>query len=393
MTNRPLSALAVALPVILAALLTAPALAQVKPATAPAAAPADTVRAILRPRVPLPAEEATAGVNRFSFIAYGDTRGRRDGTELQYEHSLIVESMLRVIAQRANGPSPIRFVLQSGDAVVNGRDPKQWNVSFTGLIDRLTIEGGVPYFLAPGNHDVTSAADLDHPGRKEGLANYLRAVSQLIPPDGATRRLNGYPTYAFGYGNTFVLAFDSNIAADSVQFHWARAQLEGLDRKRFTNIVAFYHHPSYSSGPHGGAIVERPSAAVRDTWMPLFRKHGVQLLVTGHEHLYEHWVERYRDAQGVRRRMDQLVTGGGGAPLYAYRGEPDLRAYVAASGADSARVDHLVRPGMERGDNPYHFVVVHVDGDRISVELQSVDWGTGFAPYRSNRAVLRDSLP
>lgn len=390
MTHRPLSALALAMPVALATLLAAPAHAQVTPA---AAAPADTVRAILRPRVPLPAEAATAGVNRFSFIAYGDTRGRRDGTELQYEHSLIVDAMLRVIAQRASGPSPIRFILQSGDAVVNGRDPKQWNVSFTGLIDRLTTEGGVPYFLAPGNHDVTSAAELDNPGRKVGLANYLRAVAQLIPPDGATRRLDGYPTYAFGYGNTFVLAFDSNIAADSVQFHWARAQLEGLDRKRFTNIVAFYHHPSYSSGPHGGAIIERPTAAVRDKWMPLFRKHGVQLLVTGHEHLYEHWVERYRDAQGVRRRMDQLVTGGGGAPIYPYRGEPDLRAYVAASGADSARVDHLVRPGMERGDNPYHFVVVHVDGDRISLELQAVDWGTGFAPYRSNRAVLRDSLP
>lgn len=404
MTHRALSALAVALPVACAALLAAPApaRAQVMPArparsvpVEPAlpAAPADTVRAILRPRVPLPAEAATVGVRRFSFIAYGDTRGRRDGTELQYEHSLIVDAMLRVIAQRASGPSPIRFILQSGDAVVNGRDPKQWNVSFTGLINRLTTEGGVPYFLAPGNHDVTGAAELDNPGRKVGLANYLRAVSQLIPPDGATRRLDGYPTYAFGYGNTFVLAFDSNIAADSTQFAWARAQLEGLDRKRFANIVAFYHHPSYSSGPHGGAIVERPTAVVRDQWMPLFRKHGVQLLVTGHEHLYEHWVERYLDARGMRHRMDQLVTGGGGAPLYPYRGEPDLRAYIAASGADSARVQHLVRPGPEPGDNPYHFVVVHVDGDRISLELQSVDWGTGFAPYRSNRAVLRDSVP
>jgi hypothetical protein len=377
----------------MAALLSLPAGAQVTPPAAAPAAPADTVRAILPPRQPLPAEAASAGVTRFSFIAYGDTRGRRDGTELQYEHSLIVDAMLRQIAQRANGPSPIRFVLQSGDAVVNGRDARQWNKSFTGLINRLTTEGGVPYFLAPGNHDVTSAADLENPGRKEGLANYLRAVSQLIPPDGATRRLNGYPTYAFGYGNTFVLAFDSNIAADSVQFAWARAQLEGLDRKRFTNVVAFYHHPSYSSGPHGGAIIERPTAAVRDKWMPLFRKHGVQLLVTGHEHLFEHWVERYRDAQGVRRRMDQLVTGGGGAPLYGYRGTPDLRPYIAASGADSARVQHLVRPGPEPGDNPYHFVIVHVDGDRISLEVQSVDWGTGYAPYRSNRAALRDSLP
>ncbi|MBM3907507.1 MAG: metallophosphoesterase [Gemmatimonadetes bacterium] len=372
-------------------LATLPAAAQVH---APAAAaPTDTVRAILPPKNPLPAEAASAGVTRFSFIAYGDTRGRRDGTELQYEHSLIVDAMLRQIAQRASSPSPVRFVLQSGDAVVNGRDPKQWNKSFTGLINRLTTEGGVPYFLAPGNHDVTSAADLENPGRKEGLANYLRAVAQLIPPDGATRRLTGYPTYAFGYGNTFVLAFDSNISADSTQFAWARAQLEGLDRKRYVNIVAFFHHPAYSSGPHGGAILERPSVAVRDQWMPMFRKHGVQLLVTGHEHLFEHWVERYRDASGVRQRMDQLVTGGGGAPLYGYRGSPDLRPYIAATGADSARVEHLVKPGMDPGDNPYHFVIVNVDGDKMSLEIFSVDWGTGYAPYRSNRAVLKDNAP
>ena len=366
--------------------------AQAAPATPPTA-PADTVRAIAKPLRPLPAEAASAGVTKFSFIAYGDTRGRRDGTELQYEHSLIVDAMLRAIASRASGPSPIRFILQSGDAVVNGRDARQWNKSFIGLINRLTTEGGVPYFLAPGNHDVTGAAELDNPGRKEGLANYLRAVAQLIPPDGATRRLTRYPTYAFGYGNTFVLAFDSNIAADSTQFAWARAQLEGLDRKRYTNVIAFFHHPTYSSGPHGGANVERPTAAVRDRWMPLFRAHGVQLLVTGHEHLFEHWVERYRDAQGQRHRMDQLVTGGGGAPLYGYRGEPDLRAYIAASGADSVRVEHLVKPGMEPGDNPYHFVVVNVDGSRMTLEVFSVDWGTGFAPYRSNRAALRDSVP
>ncbi|HEY3286219.1 MAG TPA: metallophosphoesterase [Gemmatimonadaceae bacterium] len=385
-----------------AAVLALPVGAQVRPARPVRSVPVqpelpptpvDTVRAIMPPRQPLPPEAASAGVTRFSFIVYGDTRGRRDGTEVQYEHSLIVDAMLRQIALRANGPSPVRFILQSGDAVVNGRDPRQWNMSFTGLINRLTTEGGVPYFLAPGNHDVTSAAELENPGRKEGLANYLRAVAQLIPPDGATRRLNGYPTYALGFGNTFVLAFDSNIAADSTQFAWARAQLEGLDRTRYPNIVAFFHHPAYSSGPHGGAIIERPTAAVRDQWMPLFRKHGVQLLVTGHEHLYEHWVERYRDAHGAWRRMDQLVTGGGGAPLYPYRGEPDLRAYLTASGADSARVEHLVKPGMEPGDNPYHFVVVNVDGARMTLEVLSVDWGTGFAPYRSNKAALRDSVP
>lgn len=57
------------------------------------------------------------------------------------------------------------------------------------------------------------------------------------------------------------------------------------------------------------------------------------------------------------------------------------------------RVQHLVRPGMERGDNPYHYVIVNVDGERMSLEVRSVDWGEGYAPYRSNRAVLGDSVP
>ncbi len=389
---RSVAVLSVRVALALSALaLSAPARA-LPAQVASATGAADTVLSIQKPRNPLPAESASAKATRFSFIAYGDTRGRRDGVSEQYEHSLVIESMLRTIKNMEDGPEPVRFVLQSGDAVVNGRDPKQWNVSFIGLINRLTTTGGVPYYLAPGNHDVTSAAELNAPGRLVGLQNYLRAVGQLIPPDGATRRLAGYPTYAFGYGNTFVIAFDSNIAEDSTQLAWVRGQLEGLDRKRYTHVIAFFHHPAFSSGPHGGSTIERPTVAVREHYMPLFRQHHVALLFTGHEHLYEHFVERYRDATGQPRRIDQIVSGGGGAPLYTYQGEPDLRAYAQASGLDSARVSHLVRPGPKAGDNPYHYTVVHVDGARVWIEVIGVDWGAGYAPYSSNRSVLGDSV-
>ncbi len=366
-----------------------PSSAQVVPASG-TGAPAQGVVAIEAPRFPLPVEAESADVISFSFIVYGDTRGRRDGEDLQYEHALVVESMLRTVGSLEAGPDPVRFVLQSGDAVVDGRDPAQWNVSFVELINRLTQEAGVPYFLAPGNHDVTAAADLEAPGRRQGLRNYLSAVARLIPPDGATRRLDGYPTYAFGYGNTFVLALDSNIAEDPTQLAWAGGQLEGLDRERYVHVVAFFHHPVYSSGPHGGARVEPPTAAVRARWMPLFRKHGVDLVFTGHDHLFEHWIERYRDGSGQQRRMDQIVSGGGGAPLYAYGGEPDLSAYLEAAAADSVEVTHLVRPSPKRSDNPYHYVVVHVDGRELWMEVVGVDWGLGFQPYRSARTTLSD---
>jgi hypothetical protein len=373
--------------VTLIAVLPPPIVAQT-PQRADSAAP---VVAIMSPRTPLPAEPASASVTRFSFIAYGDTRGRRDGVNEQYEHSLVVDAMIRTIRALERGPDPVRFVLQSGDAVVNGRDPRQWNVSFVGLINRVTTDGGVPYFLAPGNHDVTGSPDIANPGRQVGLGNYLRAVAQLIPPDRNARRLDGYPTYAFGYGNTFVLAFDSNIADDSTQFAWIERQLATLDKRRYENIVAFFHHPVFSSGPHGGSIVERPTAVLRSRYMPLFRKHGVDLLLAGHEHFFEHWVENYRDSTGRVRRIDQIVSGGGGAPLYPYLGEPDLRPYITSASADSVRVRHLVRPGMDPGDNPYHFLVVHVDGGRMWVEVVGIDWGRNYQPYRSARTTLSDS--
>jgi 3',5'-cyclic AMP phosphodiesterase CpdA len=359
----------------------------------PAAAPraADSVVAITPPATPLPAEPATANVTRFAFIAYGDTRGRHDSVQVQAEHQLVVESMLTTIRALASGPDRIRFVLQSGDAVVNGRSAAQWNVSYIPLINRLTA-AGVPYFLAAGNHDVTSDTSVTSSRRAEGLRNYLAANAKLIPPDGSSRRLAGYPTYAFGFGNAFFLAIDSNIAGDSVQFEWARRQLEGLDRRRYRHIVVFFHHPVYSSGPHGGARVETPTRLLRDKWMPLFRRHGVRLLLVGHEHLFEHWVERWRDSAGVHR-MDEIVTGGGGAPLYSYQGEPDLTAYRAAGAAQQVAVQHLVKPSVEPGANPFHYVVVRVNGDRIRVEVVGVDWGRGFAPYRSAGAVLTDTIP
>ena len=351
----------------------------------------EQVRAISPPRNPLPEEAASQQVSRFSFLVYGDTRGRRDGAQEQYEHSLIVDSALATIKRLEKGQFPVRFVLQTGDAVVNGRDSRQWNRSFVDLINRITTDGGVPYFLAPGNHDVSNAPAPDSPLRKEGLTNYLAAIGNLIPPDGAPRRLNGYPTYAFGYGNAFFLALDSNIAADDKQLEWAKSQLEGLDRKRYRHLVAFFHHPVFSSGPHGGAVVEPPSAALRARYMPLFRRHRVAILFSGHEHLFEHWVERYEDSEGRKHRLDHITTGGGGAPLYPYRGEPDLRDYVKTSAAEKISLDHVVRPGMDPGDNPYHYLLVQVDGDRIRVEVIGVDWGRGYQPYRSNSTELHDS--
>lgn len=349
----------------------------------------ERVTAIKPPATPLPEETATRGVTKYSFLAYGDTRGRRDGTAIQYEHSLIVDSMLEQIKKLQATDFPVRFILQSGDAVVHGQNAKEWNVSFVPLIDRLTTEGGVPYFLVPGNHDVSSATTADAPERQPGLKNYFDAMAELIPREGAPHRLSGYPAYSFGYGNTFVIGFDANIAGDEKQFQWVKSQLEGLDHERYVNIIVFCHQAPFSSGPHGGPKVEDQTVVLRNKYMPLFQAHHVRAVFSGHEHLFEHWVERYSDASGTHR-MDLVVSGGGGAPLYAYTGEPNLEEYLKTNESSKVNLEHLVKPGSDRGSTPYHYLVVRVDGEKLDMEVVSVDWGTGFEPYRSNKVSLAD---
>jgi hypothetical protein len=82
-----------------------------------------------------------------------------------------------------------------------------------------------------------------------------------------------------------------------------------------------------------------------------------------------------------------VITGGGGAPRTGYIGEPDLRAYIAASPADNIRVEHLMRPGDTGALNPHHFTVIRVDGDRLSVEVVGTG-DTPYTPYSGGRAKI-----
>jgi hypothetical protein len=221
------------------------------------------VRAIDAGSVLLPDAAASRNDRRFAFIVYGDTRGPADGIISQPQHGDVVDTMVRTIARQRELGVPVRFVLQTGDAVSNGRFGQQWNVSFTPLIERLIKKGGVPYLFAVGNHDVTSSKDLNDEGRRLGLANTSAAMANLWPPEGTARRLTGYPTYTFVYGSFFFIVLDTNIAEDQVQFEWVSAQLRAVDRRRFPEVVAVFHHPPITSGEHGGPTVEPQSEALR----------------------------------------------------------------------------------------------------------------------------------
>ena len=355
------------------------------------------VRPIRPPAQPFPAETASAGVSRFSFIAYGDSRcdcGSGGGPEVQTEHARVVDGIVAKAAALASSAYPVRFVLQTGDSVYRGMNAERWDV-FIPIAERMTT-AGLWYFFSAGNHDVTTMP-IGDVSREAGMRNTLAANAALIPPDGSPRRLAGYATYAFGYGNTFVVVFDSNIAADRTQLAWVTRQLEGLDRQRYVNVIAVFHHPPFSSGPHGGALrptPDRPSGpdrtepqslSIRSLYLPLFRAHHVRMTITGHDHLLDHWVERYDDG-GKTYRIDHVVTGGGGAPTYVYNGEPNVRAYEEIGVAQKIHIEHLMKPGETVANNPHHFVLIKVDGEKLDLEV----FGTGptdYLPYHGQSRI------
>src|SRR5215218_6121717 len=75
------------------------------------------VRPIDPAGVALPSEAASATETKFSFIGYGDTRGAEDGFTVQTQHKEVVDRILATIPVQANAGFPVRFILQSGDAV------------------------------------------------------------------------------------------------------------------------------------------------------------------------------------------------------------------------------------------------------------------------------------
>ena len=110
-----------------------------------------------------------AGITRFSFITYGDTRGRHDGVDLQAEHTLVIESMLAHDQDERQAP-PIRSgsSCRAATRFRTAASRSSSTVSYIPLINRLTQDGGVPYFLSVGNHDV---------GKRQGLRR-IRAASR-----------------------------------------------------------------------------------------------------------------------------------------------------------------------------------------------------------------------
>jgi hypothetical protein len=78
-------------------------------------------------------------------------------------------------------------------------------------------------------------------------------------------------------------------------------------------MLAYWHHPRFSSGGHGDNVSTQP------LWKALADAHA-DVVLSGHDHDYE----RFAPVDGIR----QFVVGTGGRNLTAFRKTPDAGSQV-----------------------------------------------------------------
>ncbi len=230
---------------------------------------------------------APKDVTDYSIIAFGDHRPD-GGTKPP-------EVFLR-IRDKINDDEGV-FIIDGGDLVYTGRVDewaellKEWRWN-------------KPIFVAPGNHEY----------RGEGI----NVFHMLFGPE----------NYAFSFGKyryIIVNNVENNYGLSDETFKWLEEQMK-LAVEKGERPVLVLHAPPVDPRPNGEHTMGPEDGKRLLEMMKAYNAFGV----FSHIHLY--W---YGEEDGVQ----MLITGGGGAPLYA---PPDqggfyhyVRMYMAANGTIS----------------------------------------------------------
>lgn len=197
------------------------------------------------PQVKLPAEQDAV---RFAVI--GDN-GTGEAPEYQ-----VGEEMAR-----AHTSFPFPIVLMLGDNIYGSKRPVDYRRKFEDPYKTL-LDDGVKFYASLGNHD-------DPNERYYKLYN-----------------MNGQRYYTIRDHSVEFFALDSTYM-NPQQLDWLEKELSS---SRAAWKICFFHHPLYSAAHFHG-----PDLDLRSRLQPIFEKYGVNVVLSGHEHVYE----RIKPQEGI----------------------------------------------------------------------------------------------
>jgi hypothetical protein len=184
----------------------------------------------------------------------------------------------------AHATFPFDLVVMVGDNFYGSQKPKD-------LVDKFErpyaplLKAGVRFQAALGNHDAPESI------------NY--------PP----LNMNGQRYYTFTRGDVRFFVLDTN-ALDTAQIEWFESAVAAPGAWK----ICVFHHPLYGNAGRHGAAVD-----LRVLLEPILVEHGVQVVFSGHDHVYE----RLKPQKGIH----YFVTGAGGK---LRRGDLEPSASTAA---------------------------------------------------------------
>jgi predicted phosphodiesterase len=170
----------------------------------------------------------------------------------------------------ARAAFPFDLVLMLGDNLYRRPSAQEYAVAFERPYKAL-LDAGVMFVAVLGNHDDPDS--VSYPRWNMGGRRY----------------------FSFVRGGVRFFALDTNIL-DARQLDWFEQELRA---SREPWKIVFFHHPIYSNGKRHGSNVE-----LRVKLEPLLLEYGVQVVFSGHDHLYE----RLKPQKGIL----YFVSGSGG---------------------------------------------------------------------------------
>jgi tartrate-resistant acid phosphatase type 5 len=282
-----------------------------------------------------PAEDDPVPV---TFLAVGDYGvGITNGESGRRQHD--VAGVMEHLA----ASHPVRFVVSLGDNIYHGPEDRlaqsgdeddDWYFTFyqpyRDLIDHL------PVYPTAGNHD---GSDDEASDDRDQLADNFHLDERFGAAEDVGRA-------SLDPGLFYCLRVGALVELVSVDTSWGerhgvhhfdhdghRRWLEGVfgdggggGRWR----IPFSHHPAWCAGPHHRGMSEQVARLV-----PLYRRGGVRLVLSGHEHNFQH---------GQAEGLDYVISGAGGK----LQGDPP-REWDEAGTVAWAREGHclLVEVGDE----------------------------------------------
>ncbi|MBU1316254.1 MAG: metallophosphoesterase [Alphaproteobacteria bacterium] len=223
-----------------------------------------------------------------SFLTIGDWGNPKNRSDAKS----VAKAMALVAEEQRTG-----FVVAAGDnfypAGVSGVGDPLWQVAFEQIYSDNALD--VPWHVALGNHD--------HKGNIQAQIDYSEHSGRWDLPEPY------YVLHKSRQGITADFFFIDTTPMAKVNFWteliWSVSEVEDqlrwLERELAASSahwkIVVGHHPVFSGGTHGDTpfLVERLP--------PIFKSHGVQLYLNGHDH----------DLQHIRRGETSYLTSGSAA--------------------------------------------------------------------------------